>query len=263
MTHRPRHALLGAVALLTLAACSSTRSVSGSSTPVSGVETVAPESTIGGTAESTASTDAETTTAPPTTLAAPTTTAAPAPAPLTLRGDGIGTFDIGSDVVAVHDALVARLGEPSADEAAEYPTGDGSGGYTSSDGEIGFIAPFGRELCWSIGFCAEFAGASPAAMTLAGWHYNSDTTGALKSSEGVTIGSSWADFPTMDVQPGGCYSSGGGTIGTIRLSLVSTGTPFSEFDASGNYIEHLPAPTDVTVGGMDAGANPTFLAGDC
>ena len=260
MTIRSRSAVLGLAVLATLAACTSSRTVTGSSTPVTGIETIA-GSTVDTTADSSVTTDVATTETP--TTAVPTTTAPPAPAPLTLRVGGIGPFDIGSDVGAVHDALVAGLGEPTTDTAAEYPVSDGTGGYTSSDGEIGFIAPFGRELCWSTGFCAEFAGASPAAMTLAGWHYNSDTTSAMKTAEGITIGSRWSDFPSMNILPGGCYSSGSGDVGGIRLIVTSTGTPFSEFDASGNYISHLPDPADVTVDAMEAGANPAFLFGDC
>ena len=67
----------------------------------------------------------------------------------------------------------------------------------------------------------------------------------------------------MDVEPGGCYTVGSGTVDGIRLTLSSTGTPFSEFDAGGNYVAHLPEPENTTVTWMETGEVPVFLYGDC
>jgi hypothetical protein len=201
------------------------------------------------------------TTAVPTTIAPTTTT--PAPIVFDLRGDGIGPFDHGVPPADLIDAISAQFGLPSSDESTEYPSDDGFGGFQTVDGEFGFFARFGRTVCWSIQFCAEFGGGDATALLFAGWSYGEEAGGSLSSTSGVTIGTRWSDAPTMNVHSGGCYTVGSGEIDGIALTLSSVGDPFSSFDDAGNYIEGTPAPQDVTVTYMQAGQVPAFLFGDC
>ncbi len=256
MTRRMSHCLLALSGLAVLGACTTSPSVGSATTStVTDATTTAP-------ADTTSTTDS---------LAAATTTTtetteAPAPA-LTLRVDGIGAFDLGSPAPDVLGALTAHLGSPDTDEPRFYPAPDGSGGYTTPDGEFGFVQSVGRSVCWLLGFCAEFGGgvaASDAQLQLTGWSYGGDTSGELSTADGITIGTLWSDAPTMTVRPGGCYSQGYGETGDgIRLTLQSNGIPFSEFDSGGNYLEHLPDSADVEVFSMDAGDIPAFLFADC
>lgn len=193
-----------------------------------------------------------------------TSTTVPAPIVFTLRGDGIGPFDLGVPASDLIDAFSAQFGPATSDVTTEYPTDDGIGGFQSADGEFGFFKPVGRTLCWSMQFCAEFGGNEPAVLQFAGWTYAEDSAASLVSTSGVTIGTRWSDAPaTMSVAPGGCYSVGSGDVDGIILTLISDGEPFSSFDDAGNYIEGAPAREDVTVTFMQAGFVPAFLFGDC
>lgn len=230
-----------------LAACSSSKSSTGT-----GASTSAP---------STTATPADTT---PTTIA-PTTvppTTAPAPIVFTLRGDGIGPLDFGIGITEVLDTLTAEFGPASSDVTTEYPDDDGFGGFQTPDGEIGYVAHFGREVCWSFQFCAEFAG-DASADALSGWTYGELAGGTLSSTSGVTIGSRWSDHPAIVVDAGGCYTSGSGEIDGIELTLLSDVVPFATFDDVGNYIEAVPPADQVSVVYMQAGSLPSFLFGDC
>ena len=186
-----------------------------------------------------------------------------APEPLVLLSNGIGPFNLGDGADEVVAGLTERLGTAASDVTAEYPDDDGFGGYQTVDGEFGFIAPFGRSVCWAVGFCTDFGGASSASASFTGWSYSDDTTGALRSTSNVTVGTSWADVPTIAVDVGGCYSVGSGSIDGIRLSLTSTGVPFGGFDDLGNYITNVPAAGDVSVTQMETGKVPASLFGDC
>ena len=112
-------------------------------------------------------------------------------------------------------------------------------------------------------FCAEFGGAAAASMSFTGWSYREDTTAALRSPSGVTLLTRWSDVPAINVDEGGCYSVGSGSIDGIRLTLQSEGEPFGSFDDMGNYVVGVPAPADVTVVWMETGEVPVFLYGDC
>ena len=189
-------------------------------------------------------------------------TTVPAPIVFTLRGDGIGPFDFGVGVSDMIAALTTAFGSASSDETTEYPADDGFGGFQTTDGEIGFIAHFGREICWSIEFCAEFSGDASADF-FTGWTYGESPGGTLASTSGVTIGSRWSDFPTMVVNAGGCYQSGSGSIDGIALTLLSDDVAFGTFDDLGNYIEAVPPAEQVSVSYMQTGSVPAFLSGDC
>lgn len=243
------------LALVGLTACSSDQATTVPATEAGATSTTGPVETTPDT------TPAETTLAPDTTLAA-TTTTAPA-LTLFLRADGLGGVPFGETDVATLAALAERLGAPDTDERRAYPTPDTGIGHVSADGEYGFALPFGREVCWLEGFCAAFGGENAATLTFVGWNYGGDSTGAMSTDAGITVGSRWADFPSMEINPGGCYSVGNGTVDGITLWVQSTGTPFAEFDESGNYVEHLPTPEEVTVMSLEAGDIPLFMYGDC
>lgn len=245
----PFKLMIAAVGVL-ITACSSTSTSTSTS-----ASTSTPATT------STTVAAAPTTTTPATTIA-PTTV--PAPVVLTLRGDGIGPFDFGVAASDVTDAITAQFGPATSDESLEYPADDGFGGFQDISGEFGYFAQYGRTVCWSIQFCAEFGANDPTALLFAGWTYSEESGASLASTSGVTIGTRWSEAPaTMSVFPGGCYSVGDGEVDGILLTLVSEGDLFSSFDDLGNYIEGTPAPQDVTVTYMRAGQVPAFLFGDC
>ena len=239
--------LIAGVSMLA-AACSST-STSGSSS-TSSSSAAATTSTVG----STPDTVAETTS---------TTTTVPAPIVFTLRGDGIGPFDLGIASNDLIDAMTAQFGPASSDERQVYPDDDGFGGFQSADGEFGFAYPFGRTLCWAFQFCVEFGGADATTEVFAGWSYGEESGLTLASTSGVTIGSRWSDFPAMTVNPGGCYTVGYGDIDGVALTLQSDDVAFGSFDDDGNYVEAVPPPEQVAVTFMQTGDIPIFLFGDC
>jgi len=213
--------------------------------------------------------DTSTTVVPDTTVAAttteaPTTTAAPAAAPLILRGDGVGSFDLGMSYADVSAGLSARL-EPTTDEALEFPITTESGGYVSADENQGFVAPFARIACWADGgdseLCAAFGGADAAALTFVGWTYGGST---LRTTSGVTGGSLWSDFPTM-ITPGqgGCFLISSGSIDGVLVSVISAGATFGSYDDLGNFVPGDPNPAEVSVTALDAGNYPFDTNADC
>jgi hypothetical protein len=180
-----------------------------------------------------------------------------------LRGDGIGPFDLGIDANVLIDAMTTRFGPASSDVSAEYPTVDTFGGFTTADGETGFVSPFGRTVCWSFRFCAELGGADAVTQSFVGWTYGEESGATLASTSGVTIGSRWSDFPTMTVDSGGCYTVGSGSIDGVFLTLLSDVIAFGSYDDAGNYIVAVPPAEQVSVTYMQTGDVPTFLFGDC
>jgi len=243
----PRLAAIMAATALVLVSCSSSKEVNspGISAATSGSST-----SVGATSSVPASTDV------------PTTTAA-AVDPLLLRSDGVGAHDYGANLSDVVDTLNNVLGAPTADTNTAYPTADGAGQYLTAEADIQYVAPVGRQVCWSNGFCAEFGGPDAGSLTFTGWTYSGGGGAPMSSTSGATVGTRWADVPSMIVNEGGCYSTGYGLVDDIDLTLLSSGVPFSEFDASGNYVSHLPDPADTTVLVMQAGDIPIFLLGDC
>lgn len=249
-------AFLGlAVSIALLSACSDSKSLGNTS--------ATPTTTTSMPVDSVATTNAAMTTiAGTTTSAAPTTTLA-AVGELVLRDAGIGEFDLGAEAEVVVQGLSDDLGPPVSDITIDYPMADGLGEYTTAEGDVGFIAPIGRTVCWSVNLCAEFGGASVASMSFTGWTYANDPTATLSSESGGSIGVSWSDLPELDVDEGGCYSVGSGTIDGVRLTLESSGDPFGSFDDAGNYVIAVPSPADVTIIAMETGKTPIFLYGDC
>jgi hypothetical protein len=121
----------------------------------------------------------------------------------------------------------------------------------------------GRTVCFSNSLCLFFGGPDDANLAFVGWSYTDDPAALMHTISGVTIGSRWADFASMEVYEGGCYTVGSGVADGVRLWVQSTGDPFSGVDAAGNWMNYLPAPADVTVTALESGDMPLFLAGDC
>jgi len=247
-----------ATALVVMAACSDSKTV-GSATTVA----AATSTSVAETASTTGATTvvAEATTSTSSTPVTSTTVAAAVE--LLLSDSGIGPFSLGDGAQPVIDGISLQLGAPTRDESVDYPVADGHGAYTTTDGDIGFVAPMGRTVCWSINLCGEFGGGNAASMSFTGWTYTNDPSAALSSQSGGTVGALWSDLPALDVDEGGCYSVGSGSIDGIRVVLESTGDPFSSFDDSGNYVVNSPDPADVRVTWLEAGTSPIFLHGDC
>lgn len=232
------------------------------STSVAGAPAV---TTTSDTVPATTSTSAGTTT---TTVASttPTTTAPPAPtaADLVLRSDGIGPLAFGSAVSDAVAVLDGALGPPTSDELGAYPTADGPAWANGDDME--FTQPYGRTVCYGNGLCAEFGADDPTALAFVGWAQDEPTGAAapLQTADAITIESLWADHvDTMEVDEGGCYTSGTGRATGVELVVVSSGEPFGTFTEAGGDVSATPDPADVRVLLLHAGAQPSYLFADC
>jgi hypothetical protein len=126
-----------------------------------------------------------------------------------------------------------------------------------------FAHQYGRATCFGNGLCVFAGGASPTAMRFVGWGYAGELTPVLHTPSGVTVGSRWADFPTMSVQTGGCFSEGYGSVDGVDLAIHSEGVPFGDIDDAGNYVAGRPDPADAFVTDLTAGDLPAFPAIDC
>ena len=184
--------------------------------------------------------------------------------PLLLRSDGFGRFAFQTPVNDVLVGVPSALGAPTSDVLTEYP-GVLEALHVNADSSIGFTEPVGREVCWAE-FCLEFGGADAASLTLKGWTYQSSATTptlALKDVNGITLTSRWSDFlGAMQADPGGCYQVGGGATNE-GVILVLQGGVFGQFTAAGAYEALLPDPSEVTVMGMSAGDQLSYLDSDC
>ena len=247
-------------AAVVAAGCSSSASVS----------TVATTSTASATTTTGIVADTTTTAAPTTTLAATTTeasttTTAPAAEPLILRGDGVGPFDLGMPYADVLAGLSAQLALDS-DQAYKYPVVDEYGGHRSADESQGFVAPYGRVVCWSDGadgqLCAAFGGDDAGALTFVGWTYGGNVLG---TASGLTGGSLWSEFPTLiGPEQGGCYSESSGMFDGVLFTVVSAGAPFGTFDEFGHYVSGGDQnPADVSVTSLASGDFPFDTDADC
>jgi hypothetical protein len=182
---------------------------------------------------------------------------------LVLRSDGVGALRFGTNIVPVIDAFAAILGEPLSDQAFSYPVAGGPG-FTDQFGDFGFVQPFGRQTCFVNEFCVEAGGPSPADLTFVGWSQYEAASDTLVTGDGVAVGDLWSDHPDLiEVDEGGCFSFGTGSIGRITLDLQSSGTMFTTPDGSGGFTPGSPDPSEVTVVGLSAGDLRVSLFDDC
>jgi len=182
---------------------------------------------------------------------------------LVLRADGVGALRFGTNIVPVIDTLAAILGEPLSDQAFSYPVAGGPG-FTDQFGDFGFVQPYGRQTCFGNEFCVEAGGPSPADLVFVGWSQYEAVSDTLVTADGVGVGDRWSDHPDLiDVDEGGCFRFGTGSLGRISLDLQSSGTMFSSPDGSGGFIPGSPDPSEVTVVGLWAGDLRVSLFDDC
>ena len=251
----------GAVSTSTSAPTTSAPTTVPATTPATTPESTLPaDSTVPPT--SATPTTVPATTAPPST--APTTTEPSGPltpADLILAFDGVQPFDFGSADTEVVPALAAVLGEPASDVVAEYPTPDE--GQFVNDDEMGFVARFGRTVCFDNGLCVEFGAGSDSALQFVGWDFSGEEAAGLATADGITVGSSWADHVDAIVaDEGGCFSIGYGSADGVDVTLESNGAPFVE-TVDGEFVTNDPDPADVRVIGLQAGDVPIQLFADC
>ena len=253
-----------AALLVVAAACSSNKRLeSAPAETVASTSTSAPASTAASTTE-VVTTPAPTTAATTSTVTPETTPPTTAAPDYTLRGNGIGAWVFTDGAQTVVDALSTAFGAPESDVLTAFPIVAGPGDY-QNDAEEAFLLPFGRTVCFANTLCTVHGGDTADVLSFVGWYYVEDGASTLATSQGITIGSRWADFlDTMNVGSGGCYSDGGGTTDDeVSLFLRSSGTPFSGVDEAGNYAVFSPDPADVTVVQMQAGSQIGTLYGDC
>jgi hypothetical protein len=183
--------------------------------------------------------------------------------------NGIGSFAFGSGRVEGVDAyLVPFLGGATSVVTSIYPeVYEGYDEYGAE--ETGFRYPLGRSACYSNELCTYFGGVDPAALGFVGYR-QADGVGSLATASGVAAGSTGAEFPgVIVVEPGGCYSTGGGTADGVRLFLQSSGTLFLNIDAAGAWTPQTPqapqAPTvgEVAVLSLFGGDEPYSTFDDC
>ncbi|MEQ1872328.1 MAG: hypothetical protein ABL953_01270 [Ilumatobacteraceae bacterium] len=204
--------------------------------------TTAPEATVPETAPS---------------VPAPTVPALPA---LALKKDGIGSFVFGDAPAALISAITAELGAPVSDVVVNYT--DFSlvdSGVFMDVGRVGYHFPVGRTVCWVSSLCVNLGGEAEALLSFVGWRYD-DPTAALRSLAGVTIGSSWSEFPDMNAFAT-CRTTGQGDIDGVFLDLFSDGHQWLN-EAGDTQV--LPDPSFTKVTAMYAGEAPFDTeGGDC
>lgn len=231
--------------------------------------TVASDATAATTAAPTTSENIATTTTTSTTIAATTTPPSTTPPPptatdLVLRADGIGPLDFGMPVAAVVAVLDGALGGAESDEVGNYPTADGP--YWVNADDVSFSEPYGRTVCYPNGLCAQFGASDPAALAFVGWQQGEPTGSdpGLMTATGVTSGSLWADnLDSMEVDEGGCFSSGSGRVDGVEMVVMSVGEMFGSFTDAGGYVATTPDPADVRVVVLIAGVQPADIYADC
>ncbi|MGA1345222.1 MAG: hypothetical protein ACO35E_04545 [Ilumatobacteraceae bacterium] len=182
---------------------------------------------------------------------------------LVLRADGVGSLRFGTNIVPVIDTLAVILGEPLSDQAFSYPVSGGPG-FTDQFGDFGFVQPFGRQTCFGNELCIEAGGPSPADLVFVGWSQYEAAADTLATGDGVGVGDRWSEHTALiDVDEGGCFAFGTGSIGRIALDLQSSGTMFSAPDGSGGFVTTTPDPGEVTIVGLSAGDLRVSLFADC
>lgn len=266
----PPAASVGATSTTAASTVPSTSEPPASSTSTAPTSDPAP-STVPATSEPATST----TPAPPTTTPSSTAPATTAPAPtspddLVLAADGVLPYRFGGRDAAVVGVLTELLGEPAIDATVEYPTAD-EGLFIDEETEIGFIAPFGREVCWIDGLCVYFGSGAPESMVFTGWSIgptliSDDPTSTLTTEDGIGIGTVLADVEDLiDYDPElACFTVAYGFVQGVEVTLQSADGVFSAPNEDGtDLVVGDPDPELVTVDQLAAGERPFFLFADC
>ncbi len=253
-----RRALMTALVLMAVPGCTTSGDDPSTKSTVAAMTltTQSPDTTA--TATVGATTTANTRAATSTTQPPPTTTESAAVAVLSLRSDGIGPAAFGTSFAETLAVLEPALGAVTSDTSTTYTIDRGDGTYLDDTSAEVFIHPAQRTTCFDNGLCAVFGGPSPGSLALVGWVQNNEGLNPpLTTSDGITVGSTWADHvDDLNVSERGCYSIGYATTSGIDVVLSSAGEPFLAYDDDGNEIPTEPDPRDVTVLELSAGPRP-------
>lgn len=223
--------------------------------------------TVSGTPTTATSAVPPSSSAPVVTSATDRPTSTTTPLGLTLRPDGIGGFDFGSEPEPVLAAVVAALGTPDNEENVEFEATESPERWTFGSSE--FAHRFGRVVCRRDVFCLYFGGASLSELRFVGWWYHDglDTPQtALATADGIALGSRVSDHLDSIVLPvdGQCYSAAStSTADGIDVGVRSVGVPFFAYDTTGAFIEGDPPPEDLVVTSLSAGAGFVEIDADC
>lgn len=175
---------------------------------------------------------------------------------LLLRGDGVEEFNYGDDPATVIAGINAVLGVIVSDQTSEYPTSNGAGFFHNADSTTVYGAPFGRHVCWLIGFCVNFSGNDATTLVFSGWRFEGNGVGTIRTETGLTIHSLVAEHPELVNPITPCFN-GGGYFGLTWIGVGSTlivltiGTPQTPFTESS-----VPPMSELSVKYLAAGHNP-------
>ena len=262
--HRTKFSLLALLAIVAMAACSSSQRVE-SATDISADSTTTVDPGATTSSASTTSAAPETTLAPvPPPTAASTIPPAP-PAPL-LLGDGIGTASFGDSDDDVLALLTPAFGGVASDTSQTLDVNVGVDTWQSADGELQYTAPIAREVCFTNKVCVTFGGADAADLAFTGWYVNDEGAPAAETIEGIHLGDTWAThLAAITRLSGGCYSYGSGTsTDGIRIGMISSGEMFNYYDdATSTWLDGAPDPAVVDIVYLSAGDLVVSLFGDC
>lgn len=205
-------------------------------------------------------------TAPSSTDTAPSSTAI-GPPPLTLRPDGLGQFDFGTDAAPALAAATTVFGMPDRDDTTVYQRTDTAGLWMNAS--TGFAHEFSRTTCWTDVLCVYFGGTSLDELQFVGWWYY-DTAGAgavpLSTADRIGIGSILGEhLDSISILDNtACYSEvTGSTPDGLDVSMKSVGEPFFSYDATGLLVEGHPPTADVVVVGLAARDRESEQDADC
>lgn len=245
----------------TTAVPTSTSSAPPTTTPPT---TTATSSTVPDPSETTPATTAPVATTPP-------TTAAPVEGPddLTLAADGILPLRFGAHDIDVVPVLRDVFGPPVSDRSVAYPVAD-DGLFVTEDGEEGYIAPYGRTVCWSGALCADFGAGAPETLIFTGWSLGAEARGgptaALATEDGLRVGATLDDVDELvTYDPAqACFQVAYGFAAGVEVELLSDDGVFAAPNPDGGgIVVREPDPTEVVVTGLSAGERPFFLFADC
>lgn len=270
MHRTTRTLLVGLVglALLGLAACSSSERVGGATVPATDSTIAGGTTTLeaGSTTTAAATTLAPETTVPATPAPTPAPTAAPTPAALLLLGDGIGTASFGDTDDDVLALLTPGFGGIATDSSQTLDVEVGVDTWQSADGEIQYTARIARDVCFTNRLCAVFGGPDSANLVFTGYYVNEEGSPAVVTIEGIHLGDTWGSvLGAITREPGGCYTYGyGTTVDGIEVGMISESEMFNYFDEpSGTFVDGEPDPATVTIVYLAAGDLVISLFADC
>jgi len=163
--------------------------------------------------------------------------------------------------------FASALGTPNIDTSTAYPTEPMPGQFETAAGDYIFSHPFSRTVCFDDGWCATFGGSTADSLAFVGWSLHGGEPPTLSTSDGVTIGSRWADFQqvmTVDQEAFGlCRDE---SLGRTANMMVRVEYFFDATDAAADPEDPWPDtidPSKVAVIALDAGEDVQYAYQDC